>query len=148
MGLTAILNVHEDRLAPVKRIELAEAMKVKGVVITSSPARMPWASSAVANAVVPAEVAVPCFTPQKAAKSSSNPCTPPLGPTARTPRQAGLPASPLHRSMDWRWVSNHASLGNSYSKTHASHHITISPLAFPFTFLSPLSLSLLPHLHT
>src|SRR4051794_35269345 len=56
-------------------MELAEAINVKGVVITSSPGPMPLAMRATWRAVVPLLVAIACFTPQYSANPCSNSAT-------------------------------------------------------------------------
>jgi len=58
-------------LAPVKTMLLTEAIKVKGVVMTSSPGPISWANRATWRAVVPEEVAMACLTPQTVANFSS-----------------------------------------------------------------------------
>src|SRR3990170_3512559 len=65
---------------------LAEAIKVKGVVITSSPGQILCANRAVCRAVVPEVVAIACFTPQNAANASSKAFT--LGPWAIMPESS------------------------------------------------------------
>ncbi len=77
-------------VAPTIRIAFAVAMKLKGVVITSSPGARPWASRTVCKAVVPLEVAIACWTPMNFANSCSNSSTffpwasLPLSNTSRT----------------------------------------------------------------
>jgi len=55
--------------APVYKMLLADAMNVKGDVITSSPSPTPAASKATWSAVVPDVVATACFTPHIASES-------------------------------------------------------------------------------
>lgn len=86
-------------LAPTKSTELAEEIKVKGEVITSSPGPMPWARRARCSAVVPEEVATAWRTPHMAAKALSNSST--LGPWAsipdfRTAMMASFSSSPIN----------------------------------------------------
>ena len=47
-------------LAPTYSTAFAVAIKVNGVVITSSPGPISWASKATCSAVVPEEVAIAC----------------------------------------------------------------------------------------
>ena len=58
--------------APVNSMLFADAMKVKGEVITSSPFPIPAANRATCNAAVPEVVATACFTPHIVANDSSN----------------------------------------------------------------------------
>jgi len=81
------------------RIVLTEAMKVKGLVITSSPGPMPWASRARWRAVVPDEVAIAWRVPVRRVKASSKAAT--RGPWASIPDSstASTPAfssGPIH----------------------------------------------------
>src|SRR3989344_7387187 len=61
--------------APVKIIAFAVAIKVKGVVITSSPGPIPAAVKATIRALVPLSVATAYLVPQYLAKASSNSAT-------------------------------------------------------------------------
>ena len=69
--------------APVNRIELAEAMNVKGEVMTSSPSPIPCASRAMCRAAVPELTATAYLVPMNLAKASSSSST--FLPWARMP---------------------------------------------------------------
>ena len=58
--------------APSSAITSAVAAKVKGVVITSSPAFTPSAISAISSASVPLETVTQCFVPAKVASAASS----------------------------------------------------------------------------
>ena len=58
--------------APKRLITSLEAIKVKGVVIISSPSLIPIASNAINRASVPLEQAIACLAPVYFAKLASN----------------------------------------------------------------------------
>ena len=60
-------------LAPASKIELVDAKKLKGVVMTSSPPPIPKALSATTKASVPEAHVRACFTPIAVANSFSSP---------------------------------------------------------------------------
>ena len=62
-------------------MQLADAAKVIGVVITSSPSLMPAANEAPCNAAVPLDIATAYFTPTYLPNFSSNSSI--LGPVVR-----------------------------------------------------------------
>src|SRR5271157_547205 len=69
--------------APVNRMLFAVAIKVNGVVMTSSPFPMPFANNATCRAAVPELTAIAWSTPMYFLNESSNSFT--FGPSAITP---------------------------------------------------------------
>ena len=59
-------------MAPNKAMDSAVEIKVKGLVMTSSPGFIPIAIIANSNASVPLEQAMACFAPVKAERFSSS----------------------------------------------------------------------------
>ncbi len=85
-------------LALWKRIELAVAMKVNGVVMTSSPSLIPRAFRATSRAAVPLATAIPCLAPKYSANSLSKASTSsPWAsiPLLRTSTTAFISSSPM-----------------------------------------------------
>ena len=83
MVSAVILNVFSSistntGVAPTYLIASAVAIKVKALVITSSPFVIPSASRARCKASVPDAQPIACLTPRYSAASFSNACT--LGP--------------------------------------------------------------------
>src|SRR5216683_2434788 len=84
--------------APVWAIALAVAMKVSGLVMTSSPGPIPWASRARYRATDPLQVATPCLAPINVANCCSkarvrSPCvSTPERITSRTAHSSSGPS--------------------------------------------------------